>query len=566
MSAPHQHPEDLDLVQGLREAIDGAPPLALLDAASMVLAATEHHPNEQAVGKPEPLVSRDDLVDSFCGAGLRETDALLRVWSQLIDDEATRRRILRAVEGRGLAVPSWLHRIDQVQPVRAVSISDVFGENETIFVEIATPIDSFTLAIAIFHNGPLLEDAYAIPLSFAAALAEIGLHDDELAIVRSELPLAGTRARVEQALRLTRMTVPPVETESWPGTGPLLEWMLRLMPEGGDGYESEEWPPERLAALVDELAASPHGARLSADQLAHAERLFDFQVHYGTGDPLRWGGMFVERLLCDLYPRKVLGPADFMESMPTALHAVVQYANERSGIPQELIDEVHEAIDAYEGEYLLELGEPHPAHGWFDDSFPGFDPFAPGSASGLQRIELHRLALIAGGDSALDTLDAAPLPPEPLQEQGIAADILPRVRRTAELVAEASGRFFADPEMTTASLRVLARVAASDPAIFRRRSKDETAAAAICWIAGRNNEWFTAQGDRSRTVQALMQSMGLSGSPTQRAEPMLRALGTRDAFAYLEIHLGDPALLVSERRRDMIAQRDRLIAELDGMG
>lgn len=553
-----QHPEDLDLVQGLRRAIEDSIPLALLDAASMILAAAEFHPNQSAMGEDAPLVSRNELVASFIDAGLPETDALLRVWSQLIDDASTRRRILSAVEQRDLAVPAWLHRIDEVHPVRAVSVRDVFAENETIFIEIATSVDSFTLAVAIFHNGPLLEDAYAIPLSFAAALAEISSHDEH-SLIRTELSLANARARIEEALALNRMTMPPIETESWPATGPLLEWMLRLMPEGGTGYERREWQPEELEALVEALSASPHGAALSEDELEHAARLFDMQVNYGTGDPLLWGGLFAERLLCDLYPRKVIADEEYLASMPRALRAVVRFANERSGIAQELIDETLDAVDACEEEYLFAIAEHHPLH----DLFAGSDPFAPLAPGRLQRFELDSLALEAGGEAALDALDEAPLPSEPLQEAGIAEDILPRVRRTAELVTDSADGYFADPEMTTVALRVLAVVAVNDPAIFRRRSKDETAAAAICWIAGKNNSWFTAQGGRSRTVKALMQSMGLKTSPTQRAEAMLRAIEPARPYDFYTVLLGDPELLTSTRRRAMIAHRDRLRSELE---
>lgn len=555
-----QHPEDLDLVRGLRQAMEASAPLAFLDAASMLLAATQPRSGPPAPWAGEPGVSSTDLIASFLDVGLPETDALLRVWSRMLDDESARRRISSTVEQRDLAVPTWLRNLDEIHPVRAVSVGDAFGENETIFIEVATPVDSFTLAVAIFHNGPMLEDAYAIPLSFAGALAELG-HHDPLGLVRSEIPLANTRARVEGALALTRITVPPVETESWPGTGPLLEWMLRLMPEGGTGYEPRAFSEEDLAGLVDELSASPHGAGLSEDGLEHAARLFELQCSYGTGDPLRWGALFVERLLCDLYPRKVIAEAEYMASMPGALRAIAQFANERSGIPQELVDDVLETVDAYEPNYLLEIdGEPFSGDPFSGDPFSGdSDPRLRGTLRELYRLQLDDLAEVAGSPEALDDLDTRPLPSETLDETGVPTDILPRVRRTAELATASAEDYFDDPEIGTVALRVLTRVAAADPAIFRRRSRDETGAAAICWIAAKNNGWFSESGD---TVQAFMQSMGLNGSPRQRAEPMLRALEVAPD-PYFDVALGDPELMTSARRTVIIEARDHLRSELE---
>ena len=47
-----------------------------------------------------------------------------------------------------------------------------------------------------------------------------------------------------------------------------------------------------------------------------------------------------------------------------------------------------------------------------------------------------------------------------------------------------------DVEYRTACRRLLARVAAGDPAVFRRRASSATAAAAICWIVGKDNDLF----------------------------------------------------------------------------
>jgi hypothetical protein len=54
---------------------------------------------------------------------------------------------------------------------------------------------------------------------------------------------------------------------------------------------------------------------------------------------------------------------------------------------------------------------------------------------------------------------------------------------------------------------------------------------------------------------------GVKGSVSQRAEPMLRAIGVEPQPGYGPLMLGTPDLLVSGRRVAIIAQRDRLLAE-----
>ncbi len=572
-SHPPQSPEELGFIRGLAEALAQREPLALLDGASAVAASVSEQPLDWASEREHPHVTLDGLIASFLEAGLRETDALLLVWSEMLEDDLLKRRILRAVGTRGHQMPGWLHRIGEVRPVRAVSVGHVLREQETIFLDIFAPDGAFTLAVAIEHRGlAAVEDAYTVPLGFAAALTEISL-DRIPHTVRTELSLGDARARLAEALRVTAMTLPPLETETWPMSRPLLEWILRLMPEDGTGFERREWQPAEIEELARGLLASPAGAELSAEAAEHVELLLDFQANYGSGEPLIWGAEFVERVMCDLYPRKVLADPEFMRAMPGALRALIEYANERSGIPRVYTDEALDTVDDCLPVYLTRISDPEAPEAAIlaglppglgpDHPLANLNPLEPGS---IERFKLDMLILEAGSEQTLDGLDATPLPVESLDQRGVPEDILPRVRQVALLLEKGAARYFEDPELTTVALRLLARVAAVDPTIFRRRSKNETAAAALCWIAGKNNAWFTAQGGRSRTVQALMQSFGLKGSPSQRAEPMLRALDPHAPFGFFEFSLGDPELLTSTRRREMIESRDELRTAIASTG
>jgi hypothetical protein len=115
-----------------------------------------------------------------------------------------------------------------------------------------------------------------------------------------------------------------------------------------------------------------------------------------------------------------------------------------------------------------------------------------------------------------------------------------------------------DTEFRTAARRLLARVAAAEPDRLVR-GRPETAAAAVCWIAGRANRVF--EGGRP-SVKELLAFFGVgANTPTQRGNPMLRALGVQPG-PFQEINLGSPAFLTSARRRELIDARERL----DGSG
>ena len=65
-------------------------------------------------------------------------------------------------------------------------------------------------------------------------------------------------------------------------------------------------------------------------------------------------------------------------------------------------------------------------------------------------------------------------------------------------------------------------VAVSDPQIFLRRAKIETAAAALCWMVGRADG---SVGDVGLQTQDLMRTFGLKSPPSTRAYTMRQAIG-----------------------------------------
>jgi hypothetical protein len=189
--------------------------------------------------------------------------------------------------------------------------------------------------------------------------------------------------------------------------------------------------------------------------------------------------------------------------------------------------------------------------------------FRGSDAIGFDDVDPVRVAtlVVAVGDvAALHALDDGELPDEAFRWDGIAEDIRPRVGAVLALCDRVCDELL-DIEHRTACRRLLARIATGDPAVFRRRSRAETAAAAVCWLVGCANGTFHANQGQLR-VKDVLASLEVSGTtPSQRAETLLRAAGIPWP-ASGPIELGSPDYLVSARRRDIVAARDRL--GLDG--
>lgn len=119
-----------------------------------------------------------------------------------------------------------------------------------------------------------------------------------------------------------------------------------------------------------------------------------------------------------------------------------------------------------------------------------------------------------------------------------------------------------DVEYRTVCRRLLARAARGDPEIFRRRGRADTAAAAICWYVCQLNDTFRTGG---LTAKALGSHFGVNPS-SDRASTFAVAAGVQQHryVSSWERHAGTPELLVSGRRRAIIADRDRLLALVRG--
>lgn len=558
-------PERPELLDTIAQASSMDSPTMLLDLASSLLAA-----NEVARPQSPEIPSVQELGVEMLDNVPAETEPLLRIWAEMLGDEIFRRRVHRQLSVTGSnRLPEWIRRADQIRPSRACTIVSEVRIEETIFLEISTEGRSTTLAVAVERSGsPFLEDAYLIDGTMDSVLTEVA-SNPELTGDRIDLSLADAAARLSEAFDMGEHMYPPTDTETWPGMRGLLEWMLRLLPSGGTGFDFRMWEPEDISEIVEDFLRSPYAAKLTEQEAEHAHQLFELQANYGNNDPLRWSGSFVNRLMCELYPRKNIAPDDFMLLMPTTLSALVVYANERSGIDRSFTDNCLAAIEATRSRYEeLVTGER-----LSDSSFPGAGPGFPAAGpdaylsqlltdledpdSMIGRILLDGCAEAAGSYEALRTLDTEPLPAERLDTTGVAEDIIDRLRSLETAIGTAADELFGESELATVTLRLLTEIARADPEIFRRRLADRTVVAALFWITAKNNDLFPRPGGNptAMTIGGLQKRLGVSTSPKAKATTLLEAIGY-DLNDFGEVFLGDPRYLISSYRRRIITTRD----------
>jgi Domain of unknown function (DUF6398) len=574
-----------DLMRTVRRTLQSGDPLDLLAEVSSLLTLIDER--EYGLGRRsgEPAYSLHQLVDMFLDVHRIETSAMLAVIAELAAaDDLLVARIRHELARRGDRLPEWLARLGDAEVYRAQEMVHVLGDGDNVNVAVRFAGGAeLTAVVYIDHNmGTLVKDAFVLPQMLAELQAFTRATVDDPDTAWRDLDLADARVRITDAIERAARTVPPFETDSWPACRPIVEWLARRMPEGGHGYARPEWTEPDLQRLADRFFVSPFGAPL--DDAEHRELLESviwFGADYGPGDPLRWSPVAIEIILDDWIPRKIVADATQLSRAPDLLRAFVRFCHAERGIRAELTLDTLAAIDTYEPEYQRTIRSPRPqgpmailaAMGAVDPAGPwltgdrdladvGFDGLeAPFDYGDRQAFMLELLREAAGSEEALRALDDRPLPDDEFDWGGIVDDVEAKVADVLALCDRCCDEML-DVEYRTACRRLLARAAAGDPNVFRRRSSSATAAAAICWIVGKDNDLFSPSGGRL-VVKDLMAHFGLAqGGVSQRAGTLMRAAGF-DPSTRLpwKLRLGSPELLVSRRRRRMIELRDEYLID-----
>ncbi len=549
--------EDQDLFQHVRAALRSDEPLDLLALVSGLLEVTDPRGRDPFGGDPE-RPGLDHLVESLVGTPYAETTAALTVIRAMVPDEVLAAGLGRALRERSHPMPDWLAGLEEARPDPEVwFLTHVLGDGDDYLLGATLPTGHRLSALVyVDHNlGTVVKDAFVVPESLDDLLDKVASAFDDPDQSLTRVDPATARAVIEDAIDLGSRTYPPLQSDSWPMCRPLVEWLLRMLPEGGVTPAREEWTDARLAELAADFFSSPFAAGLDGpDQHDLLGSVLWFGTDYGPGDPLRWSPVNVEMLLADWFPRKVVADAAYLAELPGLLRAFVRYCHHRRGIRRTLTEETLAAVDQWEPEFqrLIRSG---PAQGPAALLASLFPPAEDRDDLTLADIMLDSLDREVGGRIPLQDLDDTPLPDEPFEWTGVPEDVRPVVEEMLEACDRCAEELL-DIEHRTAMRRFLSRAAVGDPSPFRRRSSPTRGAAAVAWVVCRANHTVGASGSEL-SVQELLAWFGVKGSVSQRAEPYLRANGVEPHLLLGTMDLGAPELLTSGRRSEIIAQRDR---------
>ncbi|MFZ5869182.1 MAG: hypothetical protein ACOYXW_01415 [Actinomycetota bacterium] len=315
-------PQSQELFQSLRQALRSDEPLDLLATVSSLVNALDARMRNPFEPPAPTLPTLDELVDSFVGVDYAETTAALTVLQSFTADELLAVRLGKVLQGRRQPMPAWLTNLEAARVGRVMEMTHVLGDGDDYLLELLLPTgETLTVLVYVDHNmGGIVKDAFVIPDSLDAVQAVVQEKIDDPETTLADLDPAVARAEVERAIDWGARTVPQPQTDSWPAARPLVEWVLRKLPTGGQVRPTRVWSEEELASLREEFFGSPYAEDVDGDdEHGLLEDITWYAAGWGSRDPLRWSEVRVEILLTDWIPRKVVADPRYLAKAPALL-------------------------------------------------------------------------------------------------------------------------------------------------------------------------------------------------------------------------------------------------------
>ena len=225
-------PDD-DTLHGLlplfSQALATGRPLDVLGLASAALAILAFPADESG---PDPLLRErvvEELVGQAVAVGTSDALSLAVAVTELVADDALRRRLRASLDGAGSEVPPWLARLDEARLEATTVVRDLFDDDEWLLAGVrladGTP---FSFRVEIDHAADgALSDGSLMPATVEEVRDQLraGPGADDVAV--TEVTASELAARFADAVSVADTRGGTPATETWPSSRPLVEWALR---------------------------------------------------------------------------------------------------------------------------------------------------------------------------------------------------------------------------------------------------------------------------------------------------------------------------------------------------
>jgi hypothetical protein len=344
-------PPETEFADALRAGVDSPTPGPLLGVVGLILSIS--------AGADDPAATLAELVEGLSGQGQAEASAAVLAIATLTGDAELRRRVRRELGDRGHVLPRWLAELDHTQPLdRAVEITTVYRDADQLLIGVTVPGGHSLTAVVLVDNelGAFAAEGYVLESPLEAVVPLLVENDNADVRVR-DIATADARARIEAAIHELDLGPGTGGYESWAESRPLVEWMLSMLPEGGEVDVLRELSEDELDGIADRFLASLFGPAWSDDEL---RPLVDEVVVAGSangiGDPLVWSPDNVRKLL-DPRLRALDSLTPHLDRAPDLLRDLIRYGHAERGLRPELTAAALAAVNAATPSFLETVPE-----------------------------------------------------------------------------------------------------------------------------------------------------------------------------------------------------------------
>jgi hypothetical protein len=355
--AESQSADEAPLLEEVRAALDSAVPLDLLGLVSTVIAATAPPQSPILLRPPqENSAGLAELVTAFIGVRAPETTALLAALRELVVDDVLRDRCRREVDIRDDDLPGWLADLAETTVVEAVRMTHVLGDGDELLLGVRfADGQEMTGCVFVDHlSNSEVKDAFFVPGAIDAVLAVAQGSNTDPDTTFVDMDLAAARATLGMALERHAVMFMPEESDTWPATRALVQWLTRLLPVESATLSVQQQDSSSEFDVLDLFFASLVG--MPFDSPDHRALLLQYSLE-GTGDPVRWSAARLRLQLGDEPAYDETVALETQLELPELLRAYVPFAHAASGIRQELTVEALAAIDETADDYRAAVVE-----------------------------------------------------------------------------------------------------------------------------------------------------------------------------------------------------------------